>query len=151
MTIEKICVQIKRAPDAGDLPLPQYHSEGAAGMDLCAANYDDVVLGPGEVTSIPCGFCIAVPPGFEGQVRSRSGIAASNGICVLNAPGTIDSDYRGEIKVLLVNHSRAGFIVTRGMRIAQLLILPVPRIEWLPVSELATTHRGERGFGHTGS
>jgi dUTP pyrophosphatase len=110
----------------------------------------DVSVAPGEVAGIPCGFAIAVPPGFEAQVRPRSGLAAKNAVGVANAPGTIDPDYRGEVKVLLINHGRTPFVVTRGMRIAQLLVVPVPRVAWVEVAELPATDRGDGGFGHTG-
>ena len=120
-------------------------------MDLHAAVEQDMVLEPGGSAPIPCGFAMAVPPGYEAQVRPRSGLAAKNGISVLNTPGTIDPDYRGEVKVILVNHGREPFRITRGMRIAQMMIAPVPRVEWREVSELPPTARGEGGFGHTGA
>ncbi|HLY10990.1 MAG TPA: dUTP diphosphatase, partial [Planctomycetota bacterium] len=110
----------------------------------------DVTIAPGEVAGIPCGFSMAVPPGHEAQVRPRSGLAAKNAISLVNTPGTIDPDYRGEVKVLLINHGRSPFVVTRGMRIAQLLVLPVPRVSWVEVDELPSTERGAGGFGHTG-
>jgi len=144
-------VEIKRLEGSGDLPLPSYQSEGAVGMDLPAAVRDDVTLAPGASAMIPCGFAIAVPPGHEAQVRPRSGLAAKNGISVLNSPGTIDPDYRGEVQVILVNHGKEPFTVRRGMRIAQLLVLPVPRFEWSEVDELPPTARAGGGFGHTGA
>lgn len=119
-------------------------------MDLPAAVLEEVTVPPGGTVTIPCGFAIAVPPGYEAQVRPRSGLAARNGLTILNAPGTIDSDYRGEVKVILVNHGKDPFTVRRGMRIAQMLILPVPRFEWEEVDELPPTKRGPGGFGHTG-
>jgi dUTP pyrophosphatase len=119
-------------------------------MDVHAAIKDEVAIKPGEVVSIPCGFAIAVPEGYEAQIRPRSGLAAEYGISIPNSPGTIDPDYRGEIKILLANLGSESFIVKRGMRIAQMLILPVPRVEWLEVSELPATTRAEGGFGHTG-
>jgi dUTP pyrophosphatase len=143
-------VKIRRLPGAADLPLPSYQTRDAAGMDLHAAVTSDVSIAPGEVAGIPCGFSLAVPPGYEAQVRPRSGLAAKNAISVANAPGTIDPDYRGEVKVLLINHGKSPFVVTRGMRIAQLLVVPVPRVSWVEVDDLPPTDRGEGGFGHTG-
>ncbi len=131
-----------------DIDLPEYQSPGAAALDLPAAV--DETIAPGDFRLIPCGFAIAIPDGFEGQVRPRSGLAARHGVTVLNAPGTIDSDYRGEVKVLLVNHGTTPFAITRGMRIAQLVVAPVVRIEWSVVPQLPPTHRGRGGFGHTG-
>jgi dUTP pyrophosphatase len=150
MHSENLRVPIKRLPGNTDLPLPTYQSEGAVGMDVHAAINDEIAIKPGEVVSIPCGFSIAVPEGYEGQIRPRSGLAAEHGISIPNSPGTIDPDYRGEVKILLVNHGSESFLVKRGMRIAQLLILPVPHIEWIEVSELPATTRAEGGFGHTG-
>ena len=132
------------------MPLPEYFSAGAAGMDLSAAIAAVEDLAPGEFRLIPCGFAMAIPPGFEAQVRPRSGLAAKHGVTVLNAPGTIDSDYRGEVKVLLINHGRAPFSVEPGMRIAQLVVAPVARIAWDAADTLPDTHRGRGGFGHTG-
>jgi dUTP pyrophosphatase len=143
-------VPIARLPGNADLPLPAYQSADAVGMDLPAAVTADVTIAPGEVASIPCGFAVAIPPGYEGQVRPRSGLAARHAVTLANAPGTIDPDYRGEVKVLLINHGAAPFRVTRGMRIAQLLVAPVPRVAWKEVAELPPTPRGAGGFGHTG-
>lgn len=143
-------IEIRRLPGNADLPLPACQSEGAVGMDLHAAVTAEVTLSPGAIAAIPCGFAIAVPPGYEAQVRPRSGLAAKNGISLVNTPGTIDPDYRGEVKALLINHGKEPFVVTRGMRIAQLLVLPVPRIAWKEVAELPPTPRGDGGFGHTG-
>jgi dUTP pyrophosphatase len=137
-------------PGNADLPLPAYQSKDAVGMDVPAAVTSDVTVAPGEVAAIPCGFAMALPAGFEAQVRPRSGLAAKHAVSVANAPGTIDPDYRGEVKVLLINHGKAPFIVTRGMRIAQLLVVPVPRVAWVEVGELPATERGSGGFGHTG-
>jgi len=134
-----------------DTALPQYFSGGAAGMDLPAAVADPVVLDPGGFQMIPCGFAIAIPPGFEGQVRPRSGLASRHGVTVLNAPGTIDSDYRGEVKVILINHGHAPFTVTRGMRIAQLVVAPVAAVDWTTAESLPHSDRAGGGFGHTGS
>jgi dUTP pyrophosphatase len=149
--MSSIEVKIRRLPGNTDLPLPAYQTKDAVGMDVHAAVTADVSIAPGEVAGIPCGFAIAVPPGFEAQVRPRSGLAAKNAVSVANAPGTIDPDYRGEVKVLLINHGRTPFVVTRGMRIAQLLVVPVPRVAWVEVAELPATDRGDGGFGHTGS
>jgi len=143
-------VRIRRLPGNTDLPLPAYQSKDAVGMDVHAAVAADVTMAPGEVAGIPCGFAIALPLGFEAQVRPRSGLAAKNAISVANTPGTIDPDYRGEVKVLLINHGKTPFVVTRGMRIAQMLVVPVPRVAWIEVDELPSTERGAGGFGHTG-
>ena len=134
-----------------DLPLPDYHSPAAAGLDLPAAVTAPVTILPGQFTRIPCGIAVAVPPGFEGQVRPRSGLASRHGVTVLNAPGTIDSDYRGEIQVLLINHGEAPFVVDRGMRIAQLVVAPVAGVDWDMTERLPATARGDGGFGHTGA
>jgi dUTP pyrophosphatase len=136
---------------AANLPLPDYFSADAAGMDLGASLAEPRLLGPGEYGLIPCGFAMALPSGFEAQVRPRSGLASKHGVTVLNAPGTIDSDYRGEVQVLLINHGRAPFSVLPGMRIAQLVIAPVSRASWEPMERLPATSRGAGGFGHTGS
>jgi len=145
-------VSIRRLPHGVGLPLPTYQSEHAAGMDVHAAVGEDepVTLGPGEVRLIPCGFALAVPVGYEAQVRPRSGLASRHGIGMPNSPGTIDADYRGEVKVPLINHGREPFVVTRGMRIAQMLVLPVPRVAWQETDALPETARGDGGFGHTG-
>jgi dUTP pyrophosphatase len=143
-------VKIRRLPGNADLPLPSYQSQDAVGMDLHAAVTEDVTVAPGAVAGIPCGFAMALPPGFEAQVRPRSGLAAKNAISIANTPGTIDPDYRGEVKVLLINHGKEPFKVTRGMRIAQMLVMPVPRVSWAEVDDLPSTARGDGGFGHTG-
>jgi dUTP pyrophosphatase len=143
-------VLIRRLPGSEDVPLPSYQSEGAVGMDLHAAVTADVSIAPGMIATIPCGFAMAVPPGHEAQVRPRSGLAAKHGISIVNTPGTIDPDYRGEVKVLLINHGPEPFVVSRGLRIAQMLVLPVPRVVWKEVEELPPTPRGSGGFGHTG-
>jgi dUTP pyrophosphatase len=130
--------------------LPTYQSAHAAGMDLHAAIEGETTLQPGDIALIPCGFAMAVPEGYEAQVRPRSGLASRHGISMPNAPGTIDADYRGEVKVPLVNLGRLPFVVTGGMRIAQMLIKPVPRTQWEEVDALPATARGEGGFGHTG-
>lgn len=132
------------------VPLPHYATSGASGMDLPAAIDQSLSLAPGEFKLVPCGFAIALPPGFEAQVRPRSGLASKHGVTVLNAPGTIDSDYRGEVKALLINHGREHFVVEPGMRIAQLVIAAVERVVWQPTDDLSSTARGAGGFGHTG-
>lgn len=122
----------------------------AAGFDLCAAVSTEITLPPGEIRQIPCGFAMAIPAGYEAQVRPRSGLASKFGITLINSPGTIDADYRGEVHVPLINHGPSPFVVTRGMRIAQMLVLPVPMVDFEEVTELDDTERGHRGFGHTG-
>jgi dUTP diphosphatase len=148
--VTSIKILIKRLPGNSDLPLPTYQSEGAVGMDICAAVDGDLTIRKGEIVSIPCGFALAIPAGYEGQVRPRSGLAAKHGISVLNSPGTIDPDYRGEVRVVLINNGSLKFKITRGMRIAQLLVLPVPHVEWNEVEDLPATIRDAGGFGHTG-
>jgi dUTP pyrophosphatase len=133
------------------ITLPARLSTGAAGTDLAAAVTEPIVIPPGRFERIPCGFALAIPEGFEGQVRPRSGLAARHGVTVLNSPGTIDSDYRGEVSVLLINHGTESFAVAPGMRIAQLIICPVVRVEWKEQADLSATERGAGGFGHTGS
>ena len=145
-----INVQIKRLPHGRGVDLPAYQSNLAAGMDLHAAVDTDTIIEPGQIDLIPCGFVVAIPVGYEGQIRPRSGLAANHGISLPNAPGTIDADYRGEVKVLMVNHGPEPFTVTRNMRIAQMLIKSVYRTRWMEVDELPGTDRGPGGFGHTG-
>lgn len=144
-------VPILRLPGAEDLPLPAYATPGAAGLDLLAALEEPVVLAPGETALVPTGISLALPEGYEGQVRPRSGLAAKYGVTVLNAPGTIDADYRGEIKVILINFGKAPFLIERGARIAQLVVAPVARVEWVPTTALPASGRGGGGFGHTGT
>ena len=143
-----IDVLVSRLPYAAGLPLPAYASDQAAGLDLLAAADD--TLSPGEWKLIPTGLSIALPAGYEAQVRPRSGLAAKHGVTVLNAPGTIDADYRGEIKVILINHGSQSFTITRGMRIAQMVIAPVTRIQWTDCPALPDSERGTGGFGSTG-
>jgi dUTP pyrophosphatase len=143
-----IAVEIKRLPHAADLPLPAYETAGSAGMDLRST--ESLTLQPGARSLVPTGLAIALPQGFEAQVRPRSGLAIKHGITVLNAPGTIDSDYRGEVKVPLINHGSEDFVIARGDRIAQLVIAPVAQIEWCEVSVLNETARGSAGFGSSG-
>ena len=148
-----IDVSIMRLPHGADLPLPAYHSEGASGLDLVAAVPADapLVIAPRAHAAVPTGIAIGLPRGVEAQVRPRSGLARNHGVTVLNAPGTVDADYRGEILVLLVNHSDASFIVTRGMRIAQLVLAAVARARLSEAGSLDQTSRGAGGFGSTGT
>jgi dUTP pyrophosphatase len=143
-------VRIARLPGADDLPLPAYATAGAAGLDLPAAVEGEQVLAPGERALVPTGFRIELPPGFEAQVRPRSGLALRHGIVLPNAPGTIDSDYRGELRVILWNTGSEPFVLRRGDRVAQLVVAPVARAVLVPVAALAETPRGAGGFGHTG-
>jgi dUTP pyrophosphatase len=145
-----IKVNIRRAAGSEDLPLPAKMTEHAAGFDLPAAVAEAVTLQPGEIRLIPCGFHMALPHGYEAQVRPRSGLASRHGITMINAPGTIDADYRGEVHVPLINLGRDAFTIERGMRIAQMLVLPVPPVQLVEVDELDETPRGAGGFGHTG-
>ena len=147
---QEVTVQIRRLDGSADLPLPEYKSLHAAAMDVAAAVAAPLTLQPGDRALVPCGFAIALPDGFEAQVRPRSGLASRHGITVVNAPGTIDADYRGEIMVALVNLGREPFVVERGMRIAQLLVAPVSRVAWREVGALPDSGRGAGGFGHTG-
>ncbi|MBW8753505.1 MAG: dUTP diphosphatase [Sphingomonadales bacterium] len=139
---------VKRLPHFEGLELPAYATDGAAGMDVLAA--EDVTLAPGARHAVATGLALAIPPGYEIQVRPRSGLALKHGISVPNTPGTIDSDYRGELKVILINHGADAFDIRRGDRIAQLVLGPVVRASWLKVEELDETQRGEGGFGSTG-
>ena len=145
---ETVPVRVKRLPHFDGLTLPGYATEGAAGMDVLAA--EDVTLQPGERWPVATGLAVAIPHGYELQVRPRSGLALKHGISVPNTPGTIDSDYRGEVKVILINHGQTAFEVRRGDRIAQLVLAPVVQASWLKVDELDHTARGEGGFGSTG-
>lgn len=143
-------VQIKRLPHSEGLALPAYATEGAAGMDLLAAVTDPVTLAPGARTLIPTGLAIALPPGYELQVRPRSGLALKNGIVLPNSPGTVDEDYRGELQVIVMNAGDAPFTIERGMRIAQAVLAPVTRATWAETDTLPPTGRGSGGFGSTG-
>ena len=144
-------VAVTRLPHGADLELPSYETADAAGMDLRAAVTDDVVLAPGERALIPTGLAIALPSGYEAQVRPRSGLALRNGISLVNTPGTIDADYRGEVGVILINHGSEAFTVDRGMRVAQMVIAPVTQAAWLETDNLSDTARGAGGFGSTGT
>ena len=148
--MERIEVRVTVDDHAKDLPLPEYKSDSASGMDLLAANREDVVLAPGDITLIPTGLHISLPVGYEAQVRPRSGLALKHGLTIVNAPGTIDADYRGEICVILANIGRQPFTVTRGTRIAQIVIARVTHATWVPSDKLDDTARGHGGFGHTG-
>ena len=143
-------VSVQRLPHGGDLPLPAYATAQSAGLDLMAAVASDVSLAPGARQLIPTGLAIALPPGFEAQVRPRSGLALKHGITVLNSPGTIDADYRGEVQVLLINHGNQPFVIRRGDRIAQMVVAPVTQISWNIVERLDETERGSGGYGSTG-
>lgn len=143
-------IEVRRLPHAMGLPLPAYQTDGAAGMDVVAAVEGEVLLRPGERAAVPTGLQMGIPDGFEVQVRARSGLALKEGLAVLNAPGTIDSDYRGEVKVILVNLSDRVVAISRGMRIAQLVVAPVIRASWRETAELQETARGAGGFGSTG-
>jgi dUTP pyrophosphatase len=144
-------VLVTRLPHAADLPLPAYQSEQAAGLDLMAAVLPDapMTIAPGRWATVPTGLVLALPAGSEGQVRPRSGIAARHGVTVLNAPGTIDADYRGEVQVILVNHGSEPFVVTRGMRVAQLIVAKCERAKLVETAQLMSTSRGTGGFGST--
>lgn len=147
---EELTVGLQRLPHGVNLPLPSYGTPLSAGLDLYAAVEEDVILEPGEWRAIPTGIAIALPAGYEGQIRSRSGLAAKHGVVVLNSPGTIDADYRGEILCIIINHGREPFTITRGMRFAQLVVAPVASISWVERQTLDETDRGEGRFGSTG-
>ena len=148
----KVTVELQQLAHAEGLPLPAYQTAEAAGLDLLAAVPEGapMTLAPGQYALVPTGLAIALPPGHEAQVRPRSGLAAKHGVTVLNSPGTIDADYRGEIKVILINHGAAPFVVKRGERIAQMVIAPVVQAALVPVVTLSSTDRGAGGFGSTG-
>lgn len=147
---DEIRVPLQRLPHGRSMPRPAYQSDHAAGMDLHACLDGPITIKPGQIVMVPTGFAMAVPVGYEAQVRPRSGLATKFGITLPNSPGTIDADYRGEVKVPLINLGSAAFILEPNMRIAQLLIKPVPRTAWVEVDELPPTGRGGGGFGHTG-
>ena len=150
-SVKPVPVAVMRLPHGRGIPLPAYETAHAAGMDLPAAVESDLVLKPGERALVPTGLAIALPEGFEAQVRPRSGLAARNGVTVLNSPGTVDADYRGEVKVILANLGPEPFTVTRGMRIAQMIVAPVSRAALQEVETLPDTARGAGGFGSTGT
>ncbi|MDP8221898.1 MAG: dUTP diphosphatase [Candidatus Lernaella stagnicola] len=148
--MKKITVAVQRLPHAADLPLPAYQTTGAAGLDLVAALEAPLILAPGERTLVPTGLIVAIPPGYEAQIRMRSGLALRHGLVLPNAPGTIDSDYRGEIKIIVANLGTESFTLRRGERLAQMVVAPVVQLEWEETDDLPGTDRGTGGFGHTG-
>ena len=148
---EKIVIKIKRlSEEFSDVPLPHYATAGSAGMDIRAALKEDVILKPGKVELIPTNLSVEIPVGYEIQVRPRSGLAANHAIGILNSPGTIDSDYRGEVKIIIMNFGKEDFKISRGDRIAQLIVAKVYSAKIEEVKDLNSSHRGEGGFGHTG-
>ncbi len=147
---EPVLVRLRRDPAAADLPLPRYMTPGAAGLDLPAAVSEPLLLRPGERALVPTGLFLAIPQGYEGQVRPRSGLALRHGITCLNTPGTIDSDYRGQVQVILINLGQEPFTIQRGERIAQLVLAPVVQAGLTLVDDLEATERSDGGFGHTG-
>jgi dUTP pyrophosphatase len=149
--IEKVSVKIKRlSAEFNDIPLPAYSTEGSSGMDIRAAVSEDMFINPGEVALVPTNFSVEIPGGYEIQVRPRSGLAIKNGIGLLNSPGTIDSDYRGEIKIIMMNFGKEKFKISRGDRIAQLILSKYYTAEFIESNDLQDSSRGEGGFGHTG-
>lgn len=148
--MQKIKVYVEQTKDSKDLPLPKYMSKQAAGLDLYAAVDEDMILAKGEIKLVPTGLKIALPDSYEAQIRPRSGLAFKYGISLVNTPGTIDADYRGEIKVIMINFGEADFIIKRGDRVAQMVINKIEQIDWSITDELEATIRGEGGFGHTG-
>ena len=151
MSTKKNSILIKKISDIENFELPKYQSEEASGVDLCASIKSDITISPWEKEIIACGISISMPIGMEAQVRPRSGLAFKHGITVLNTPGTIDADYRGEIKVILINLSENSFIVERGLRIAQMVVCPVVQAHLKEVDDLSETERGKGGFGSTGT
>ena len=145
-----VSVQITREPGCDDLPLPAYETEHAAGMDMRAAVTEPLTLQPGERSLVPTGLRIALPEGYEAQIRPRSGLAIKHGISLLNTPGTIDADYRGEIRIIIANLGQQPFVINRGDRIAQMIVAPVTKVAWEVTDTLSETTRGAGGFGHTG-
>ncbi len=140
---------IKKTPGNDDIPLPQYMSALAAGMDIFAAVDDEEIIQPGQRKKIPTGIQISLPEGYEAQIRPRSGLALHQGITLLNSPGTIDADYRGEIALIVINHGQEPFVVKRGMRLAQIVVQKICRLQWVETARLDDTSRGSGGFGHT--
>ena len=150
MSRPTVRVQVRRLPGTEDLPLPEYQTAESAAVDLHAAVDEPLRVAPGEIRLIPTGLTIALPSGYEAQVRPRSGLAVKHGLSLPNTPATIDADYRGEVRVPVINHGAEPVTIERGMRIAQMLVAPVPRIVWEQVEELPASDRGAGGFGHTG-
>ena len=146
-----MCIYIKRLPHGAGLPLPRYQTEGSAGLDLSAAIKKKKIIGPGDRALIPTGFALELSSGFEAQIRPRSGLALKSGVTVLNAPGTVDPDYRGEVSVLLINHGHEPFMIERGDRIAQMIISKFIQVRLMEVETLSETNRGADGYGSTGS
>jgi len=146
-----ITIKLSRTASAADIPLPKKMTDHSAGFDLCAAVIESITIQPGQIALIPCGFHMALPVGYEAQIRPRSGLASRNGITLINSPGTIDSDYRGEVICPIINLGHNPFTIERGMRIAQMLIAPVPQVKIVEVEQLDETTRGSGGFGHTGT
>jgi dUTP pyrophosphatase len=147
--MEKLEASIQRISGNDDIPFPKYMTDQAAGMDIFAAVTEEEIIYPGQRKKIPTGIKVALPEGYEAQIRPRSGLALNQGITLLNSPGTIDADYRGEIALIIINHGQEPFIVKRGMRLAQMVIQKICRLEWVETSELTTTSRGAGGFGHS--
>ena len=147
--METIKVSIQKIAGSEDIPLPAYMTDQSAGMDICAAVSEETIILPGQRQKIPTGICIALPEGYEAQIRPRSGLAINQGITLLNSPGTIDADYRGEIALIVINHGKEHFAVTRGMRLAQMVVQKILHVDWVEVSKLESTSRGSGGFGHT--
>lgn len=141
---------IKQEDNAKDLPIPKYMSEMASGLDLYANVFEDTILKHNEIKLVPTGISISIPKGFEAQIRPRSGLALKHGITMVNSPGTIDADYRGEIKLIMINFGENDFIISRGQRIAQMIINKVEHVDFIEVEDLEETERGINGFGHTG-
>lgn len=148
---EPVRVRVLRLPEAGDLPLPEKATAASAGFDMRACVAEAIVVAPGERVLVPTGFAIALPEGYEAQVRPRSGLALETGLTLLNTPGTVDADYRGEIRIIVVNHGASPVEIRRGDRVAQLVVQRVPEVVLESVSELPGSARGDRGFGHTGT
>jgi dUTP pyrophosphatase len=148
--MDKVVIKIKRLDNNEDLPLPSYESAGSSGLDLRAAVVEELILHPGDIQLIPTGFAISLPEGYEAQIRARSGLALRNGLGLVNSPGTIDADYRGEVGVVAINWGKEPFVIKRGERIAQMIITKVARARVEEVDELDPTSRGSGGFGHSG-
>jgi dUTP pyrophosphatase len=147
--MEKIKVCIQKLPGNEDIPIPQYMTGQAAGMDIFAAVAEEEIIAPGQRKKIPTGIAVALPEGYEAQIRPRSGLALNKGITLLNSPGTIDADYRGEIALIIINHGEDIFVVKRGMRLAQMIVQKILQVDWVETAELNNTSRGNGGFGHT--
>jgi dUTP pyrophosphatase len=147
--MEKIKVSIQKIAGSEDIPLPAYMTDQSAGMDICAAVSEETIILPGQRQKIPTGIKIALPNGYEAQIRPRSGLAINQGVTLLNSPGTVDADYRGEIALIVINHGNEPFAVTRGMRLAQMVVQKIFQVDWAEDAELDDTSRGSGGFGHT--